>query len=537
MAKLIKWLQRAVVLAALLIVTAALIPIAIEFFSPAAKIQALVVKKAEKALGRQIRINGMSWSLWGLDLRDLTVSELPDFRAGTFATAELVRIRVSLRALWSRRELLASKVEAHSLDLKLRRAKDGKTNFDDLIEKFHALSGRAAESRPARAAGALALSMTGRRVLVRKARISFDDRLRRNSWLVSRLNADLSPRYGGTPSKIDIRSMHLRLPCTFWSGACGVPVEAHGRLSLTEGTLAVQSLEIGWNGKGARVKIEASRLLHPFSDSSAVDLNISAPRLFLEEIPFLWSPAAAYDPRGEAGIRLQVMGPLAHPSWRSDLTAKGASFKFGQARFSRLAGSMRLKIENRNFFSSGRARVAQFSTPELTLSDTDIQWKLSWPWTNPQLVQGSADLRAGKGRMLPLHDLAGRYPWLATLLMPFSIAQDVTRLGGISLFPDLEDVRLKSLAGSYVFSGGTMLVQKSSISSDLGNVAAAGKIDWLSKKLDMNVTAHVAKILPITVHAGGSIDHPQYSLSARTALAPVSGALDIIKKTLHILHF
>src|SRR3990167_5054273 len=64
-------------------------PFILKKYFPPEKIRELVVSNAGKSLGRQVRLGDVSFSLLkGLTLKNLDISEYPDFSAGTFAASE-----------------------------------------------------------------------------------------------------------------------------------------------------------------------------------------------------------------------------------------------------------------------------------------------------------------------------------------------------------------------------------------------------------------------------------------------------------------
>src|SRR4051812_16351231 len=95
------------VVAVLCVLGAAAALVALKAFLPEPKLRAMIVERARKQLGREVRLTHISVGLTGLHLSDLEVSERPDFAAGTFLKVETFSLRPSWRALLRRKLVVA----------------------------------------------------------------------------------------------------------------------------------------------------------------------------------------------------------------------------------------------------------------------------------------------------------------------------------------------------------------------------------------------------------------------------------------------
>ena len=116
--------------------------VALKAFFPEPKARALVIEKARKQLGREVKLARIDVGLTGLHLQGLEISERPDFTAGTFLSVETFSLRPSWKALLRRRLVVAS-ASADGLKVRVLKRVDGSSNYDTL-----------ASSAPASAAGA-----------------------------------------------------------------------------------------------------------------------------------------------------------------------------------------------------------------------------------------------------------------------------------------------------------------------------------------------------------------------------------------------
>ncbi|HVE14922.1 MAG TPA: AsmA-like C-terminal region-containing protein [Elusimicrobiota bacterium] len=174
--------------------------LALRVYLPPQKLRELVLAEARKALGREVRLRDASIGiLSGVSLAGLEVSEAPDFKAGSFASAD--SIGVSVRWL----PLLSKKVEVASLSVKglrlnvVKRA-DGTFNFSDLAGAGQAAPSSAPSSGKPASSAALSVG----RASVSGATIEYRDAAAKQEWTIAGLNATIRDFAPGRPFDADV---------------------------------------------------------------------------------------------------------------------------------------------------------------------------------------------------------------------------------------------------------------------------------------------------------------------------------------------
>ena len=134
MGKLIKWLVKLVVLVVVLVVVAAIV---LPFVVDPNDFKDEITAEVKKATGRELTIAGdikLSVFPWlGLQLGALQLSNAAGFGDEPFAAVKGAEVRVKLMPLLEKR-LEADTVTLDGLNLNLSKAKDGRSNWDDLAK-------------------------------------------------------------------------------------------------------------------------------------------------------------------------------------------------------------------------------------------------------------------------------------------------------------------------------------------------------------------------------------------------------------------
>ncbi|NNN04646.1 MAG: hypothetical protein HKL90_01965 [Elusimicrobia bacterium] len=162
----------------------------------------------------------------------------------------------------------------------------------------------------------------------------------------------------------------------------------------------------------------------------------------------------------------------------------------------------------------GSLDIAELVHPNATVRDVHADWILTGVTSDLRALGGRARLRVGGGRIRSLGALADEEKVLKVLLFPLLIVQKITSLGGLRLFPDFNDIQLRSVAGDYSFKKGVMTLEHSRMESNEAAVAAAGTIDLPLEKLGLVVRAQVAAFVPIAVDVGGTFSRPTAKVGA-----------------------
>ena len=159
--------------------------VALRVFFPEPKLRAWAVDTARRQLGREVRLDGVGLGLTGISLRGLEVSELPDFKAGTFLRVESFSLRPSWKALL-RRQLVVAAVSADSLKVRVVKLADGRFNYETLA------STAPAAAPAANASGAPAPELNVRRARITRGAVEYADAAAGQSWTLSDLDVDAS---------------------------------------------------------------------------------------------------------------------------------------------------------------------------------------------------------------------------------------------------------------------------------------------------------------------------------------------------------
>lgn len=141
-------------------------------YLPPERVRELVLREAGKVLHREMRLGEISLgALRGLVIEKLEISELPDFKAGTFLSAEAFQIKIKVLPLISR-QIEIDRVALEGLKVSITRDARGRFNFSDLMETstapVHVTPGGAA-------AAALPVALRVGRAAVLGAEISLRD--------------------------------------------------------------------------------------------------------------------------------------------------------------------------------------------------------------------------------------------------------------------------------------------------------------------------------------------------------------------------
>ena len=251
----LRWALLACGALALLLAAAAL---ALRLLFPPEKIRSMAMERMRRSLGREVRIASASIGLRGVELDDFSVSEVPDFKAGTCLKAGRARVRVLLWPLLRRREFQATEVWLDKWSAHLMRAPQGSTG---------AAAGAAAVPLP---------SFEIERLSLTQGELTFEDPA---SGLKIELTgigfdaSDVSPSHP-VPTRLDL-GYSVRKGRSEYSGN----IRYRGVLDLGRGDPTRMSVEL--KPLAARLlgmEVEFAGVVRDFS-SPELDLTLSVPRM------------------------------------------------------------------------------------------------------------------------------------------------------------------------------------------------------------------------------------------------------------------
>jgi len=218
----------------------------LQAYFPEPKVRALVVDAARRQLGRDVKLDHIGVGLRGLTLKGLTISESPNFAAGTFLSAERLRLRPSWRALL-RRKFVAAAIAADGLTIRVIKRRDGSFNFSNLASSATtvapAAATPAAESPPAQ--------FDVRRILVTDSALRYADESDGSNWEATQFSADVDGLSASEPFGFAL-SARVR-------GRAGArPVDA--RVALDGTADLARGSRAGFSFEAKRVAVDAEGL-------------------------------------------------------------------------------------------------------------------------------------------------------------------------------------------------------------------------------------------------------------------------------------
>lgn len=246
MAKLFKILGSLIAVLVLLVVAALVVlPMVID----PNDYKAEIVAKVSEQTGREFRIDGelkLSVFPWlGIEIGDVALGNAKGFGEQPFAAVKRAALRVKLMPLLSK-QLEVDTIGLDGLQLNLARAKDGRSNWDDLAK-----GGQAADGDPQRSdggGGPAGLSIGG--VRINDARVVWDDRSSGQHFQIERFNLNSYAIAPGRPVGLELEmSLRSKEP------ALSADVRIEGTVSLDE---ARQQLDV--SGLGVVVEADGEAL-------------------------------------------------------------------------------------------------------------------------------------------------------------------------------------------------------------------------------------------------------------------------------------
>lgn len=158
--------------------------------------------------------------------------------------------------------------------------------------------------------------------------------------------------------------------------------------------------------------------------------------------------------------------------------------------------------------AKGKLTVAKLVHPNASARQAKLSWELSGITPDLKLLGGWAKLAVGPGSFNDLGLMAAQSPVMKVLVLPVLLLQKIGGIGGIRLFPDLNNIAFSEIGGDYIFKQGVMQVRESHLYSEALHATTAGSIDLPSEKLDLVVTAQVGRVAPIDIGVTGTFSKP-----------------------------
>jgi hypothetical protein len=204
MARAKLWLKVSGVIVLVVLLGAGAALVALKAFFPEPKARALVLEKARKQLGRDVKLERIDIGLTGLHLQGLEISERPDFGAGTFLSVETFSLRPSWRALL-RRKLVVASASADGLKVRVVRNADGTANYDTLASSAPA----AASAQGAKPSEDVPAEFNVRHLRVSRGEVVYRDAASGAAWDLTAVALKLDDFSLSEPFDLDV-SLHAK---------------------------------------------------------------------------------------------------------------------------------------------------------------------------------------------------------------------------------------------------------------------------------------------------------------------------------------
>lgn len=462
------------------------------------KMRTLIVEHAQKALGREVRLKGISIGLTkGLSLDELEVSEKPAFAAGTFAKVSAFQLRVRLMPLLQKRVVIDT-IDVKGPSATVILGKNGKFNFDDLLSGSTApAKGKTADKTAPPPALPFELDVAAARVS--GGSIVYKDIAGGAAYRISGFNASAKKVSLERPFPV---SMELRADQT-------APVPMGADLGF-EGTLDLSA----WEKKQA-LAVEAARMsaaLPGLEARAAGTIKLAGDRL---EMPSLKGSFAG----GEFKLALTADKLATAPA--IDLQAGLSELDLGKLKAAlpaapegeKAAASAPAKpappSASPPMSAKGKVTIGKLFYTGVLANDVRMDWDLRGITPDLRRLSGKASLRTGNGT-LASDSKGGRSKLMKALLLPLTILKTIATLGGkIKILPDLSNIVFSEITGDYDFQNGLMTVNDFHLASSAVDVKSGGTADLPEQRLNLKAVLKIAGIAPIEVGIGGTFDHPK----------------------------
>lgn len=524
------------------------------------KLRVLAEKNAEIALGRKVRLGGVSVSLLkGLSLEKLEISERPDFNAGTFASVDSFNLHVLWKPLLQKK-VVVDHIAASGLKINVTREKDGAFSFDDLTGKNKKPEPAKSSAEPS-AEEALPFELDVKTADLSDGSLAYQDKKTGERWQISDMeagatavslvrpfNAQLTTRFsqkgGAQPlsgklsyeGELDLsQAGNLKTQIKKFSAeALGFTVNAAGSVEMKGSDIAADLEPVTVKGAGlsatasAKVLIEGEKIdatLRRFSAELA-DLKLSFTARLKADSKRLTIP----DLKGKLGDgELTASLDIRDYSTAPKIELKGALSRLNAAQLlasmEKISPAAPAKTEEKKapaaapaktpasppMTAVGSLRLGELIYSKTTAKDLNLTWDLRGITPDFKGLTGWAKMRAAGGSYV--NEPGKRSGLVKALLLPLQLLKNIGSLGGtLNIMPDFNNIIFTEIAGDYAFSNGLMTIQDFHLYSQAANIFAKGTIDLPAEQLKLQITASIAKLAPLVADVGGTFDDPKVKL-------------------------
>jgi len=239
-------------------------------------------------------------------------------------------------------------------------------------------------------------------------------------------------------------------------------------------------------------------------DGAPLKLDLSARNLAAHPQVVLNADLASFKPPSLPEARPQEKAGKTDASKKRKASGAGAGFAFD---------------------ISGRTRLESITHPNLTAGETVLTYDLKNVSPDPAALSGSAAFTVDGGKFENLYELAKKNKAAKIALYPVLTLGKASRLAKSLKLPDFNTIVFTKMEGDYLFQGGTMKIQRSSLMAAVADADTAGSIDLVSDTLDLKIKTRLKPASginlsePVAMTVKGSFDDPSVKPDVKSLMA------------------
>ncbi|OGS52594.1 MAG: hypothetical protein A3J79_05755 [Elusimicrobia bacterium RIFOXYB2_FULL_62_6] len=352
------------------------------YFTPE-RIKTLITSYAQANLKRQISLDSASLNLRGFSLKNLRISEYPDFAKGEFFSAEEFSIRPNFRALLKKR-LKIDSVSASGLKMTVLEVKKDSYNFDDLVASTETAPGA---GKPAAGTAAKPAAFGISHIAVKNSRLAYTSADKTLGVVLDGIQLEASSISGEGlfPFEADFT---LRLKSRYLNGDFPAYVKGKadlGALDLKKGKAKIEKALLN----AGNINCELSGALENFLEPDAqLDLRVK---------PFASGDLKTYF----ASVPNRILLPAVDAAADFKLTPGRLAFRKLDFKAGQVEGSVKGGVSwdpafSYNLVAKVKAKVPEMNSDLLAAKFPAVPRGYHIPFTE---LEAEASLRPGKAKL------------------------------------------------------------------------------------------------------------------------------------------
>ncbi len=484
--------------------------VALKIILPPEKARAMVKAQVEAALNREVRIGNIGLSLFrGLVIEELEVSERPDFKAGVFGGVEAFELTIHWKALL-RKKIVVDRVLLIGPHVRVVAKKNGKFNFSDLIEEDESAEKKeTGKEKTPKSKSPLDLELNISEGRISGGKIVYLDQASGEEWTVANINAFATnfsfsePFEAGLSLLASNRGGDTRVSASFsMDTRIDLSRQSQGKYDVSLKKLELETadpvpLDIWGEGKIA----VTPDLLNFWLDGTLGENDLD---IKLKVKDYAKSPKIRFD-LSLSRLDLAKLMP-------SGETKEEESEKEDEKQ--KKAPPKKAAKKSPPMSAAGEIKIGEIVHPGFSAKDFALVWDLKGITPKMNRLRGAAGLDVGVGEIKLLGAMAEQSALLQVAAAPLTLLSKLGSLGGLKILPDLSSIAFTEIVGRYSFRKGLMTLEETRLTGPSAKISAAGTVDLGKEKLNLQVTAKLAKFAPIKVMVTGTFDKPKTKIKA-----------------------